>query len=496
MNNTKTRLLLMAAGVLVSLCLNAATFETIKNGSWNSPSTWANGQVPSVDFSAPWPGNLIVIKHQVTASQNLSFTQQSGLTIESTGRLTINGHLTVQTGNAGQFNFWAGSRLTAQQFQAKSNNATYIFGGQMSLQELSLAPASVSFSGQLTATNLKIDNGSSFVGTGGSIELSSLLRVGGGCSFSLTETSFSADRFDRTDGVVHIYGGTFDLSDRLTASGGGTIVFDGTLVNVEEEIILGGSVGILVRGNALLNAASVKLSGAAYIKGEQAAGILTTEEADIDGGAFIQCAQNNCYYGPNSLPPSPLNLATGAQNLPVSWEEVDAEETAEGILLNWRVAAELNNDYFTVERSLDGAHWASVANIPGRGTDFSPASYRFTDRAGMGLAQILYYRLRQTDFDGTSTTSRVMVVQTQGTLPTNNWTIWPNPAAAGTRVYLQGGSVESAVLVQPSGQSQPLVVNTEADAQQIVLPDHLPAGLYFIQISSFGQRKTLVLSLL
>ncbi|MEM9024789.1 MAG: hypothetical protein AAGB22_13665, partial [Bacteroidota bacterium] len=44
----------------------------------------------------------------------------------------------------------------------------------------------------------------------------------------------------------------------------------------------------------------------------------------------------------------------GMGALPISLRHFEAEITAEGVLLSWATAAEWNNDFFTVERSLDG----------------------------------------------------------------------------------------------------------------------------------------------
>jgi len=66
--------------------------------------------------------------------------------------------------------------------------------------------------------------------------------------------------------------------------------------------------------------------------------------------------------------------------------------------LSWRTASERNNDYFTLEHSLDGTNWSTLAKINGAGNSNSPLTYRFNHDNYNELFN--YYRLSQTDLDG------------------------------------------------------------------------------------------------
>ena len=58
----------------------------------------------------------------------------------------------------------------------------------------------------------------------------------------------------------------------------------------------------------------------------------------------------------------------------------------------------INNDFFTIERTLDGIAFEEIAEIPGAGNSFTPITYVTTDESPFpGLS---YYRLKQTDYDG------------------------------------------------------------------------------------------------
>lgn len=82
-------------------------------------------------------------------------------------------------------------------------------------------------------------------------------------------------------------------------------------------------------------------------------------------------------------------------------------------LITWRTAAEINNDYFTLEKSPDAIHWTELSIINGAGNSIQPINYEFKDRAVDD--QLVYYRLKQTDFDGYYKYSPVISVEAQAT---------------------------------------------------------------------------------
>jgi len=64
--------------------------------------------------------------------------------------------------------------------------------------------------------------------------------------------------------------------------------------------------------------------------------------------------------------------------------------------VKWSTSTEMNNNYFTVERSLDLEKWDAVAQVNGAGNSNSIKNYGITDHTSNSL---VYYRLKQTDFD-------------------------------------------------------------------------------------------------
>jgi len=96
------------------------------------------------------------------------------------------------------------------------------------------------------------------------------------------------------------------------------------------------------------------------------------------------------------------------------------------VLLNWATATEVNNDYFTIERSATGNEFSELVRIEGIGNSTTLHKYAYTDEHPLGGTS--YYRLKQTDFDGTTAVFKmVSVTITSRQDKTSLLRISPNP---------------------------------------------------------------------
>ena len=93
------------------------------------------------------------------------------------------------------------------------------------------------------------------------------------------------------------------------------------------------------------------------------------------------------------------------------------------VKLNWQTGSELNNDYFTIERSLDGQNFISIARIESHGNSSSNNSYHFIDSDAP--AGTLYYRLKQTDLNKNHSYSAVKTLSCRAERGTIS--LYPNP---------------------------------------------------------------------
>jgi len=94
--------------------------------------------------------------------------------------------------------------------------------------------------------------------------------------------------------------------------------------------------------------------------------------------------------------------------LPIELLSFTATENLHKVDLNWTTASEINNDFFTVERSIDAASFEGILTQPGAGNSNLTRNYVDVDtRPIIGTS---YYRLKQTDFNGTATYSQIVAV--------------------------------------------------------------------------------------
>jgi len=94
------------------------------------------------------------------------------------------------------------------------------------------------------------------------------------------------------------------------------------------------------------------------------------------------------------------NGSIQCDKLPVELLYFNGEATETGNLLKWATATEISNDYFTIESSFDGINFTKLTTQNGVGTSATSNNYNYLDRTAQN--NITYYRLSQTDFDGTN----------------------------------------------------------------------------------------------
>ena len=86
--------------------------------------------------------------------------------------------------------------------------------------------------------------------------------------------------------------------------------------------------------------------------------------------------------------------------LPISLLNFSAAPNGTVVDIKWATATEINNSFFTVERTTDGINYETVSTVKGSGNTDYEINYAATD--ANPVSGISYYRLRQTDFDGKS----------------------------------------------------------------------------------------------
>ncbi len=149
-----------------------------------------------------------------------------------------------------------------------------------------------------------------------------------------------------------------------------------------------------------------------------------------------------------------FSVTTSATNIPLPIElSAFTASAREGkVFLNWTTDSELNNDYFEVQRSQDGAEFESIVRMPGAGTSQQEKTYQAVDTSPYPGRS--YYRVSQTDYDGTRTFSWIVAVEID---LTHTITLYPNPMHTGDALMVRYFSEEAqsgaVYVVEPSGRS-------------------------------------------
>jgi len=88
----------------------------------------------------------------------------------------------------------------------------------------------------------------------------------------------------------------------------------------------------------------------------------------------------------------------GGGPLPIDLVSFTADLDNSDVHVDWTVASQTNNDYFNIQRSIDGFDWEDIATVAGAGSSSQMLSYSYVDTDPyLGVS---YYRLKQTDYDG------------------------------------------------------------------------------------------------
>jgi hypothetical protein len=183
--------------------------------------------------------------------------------------------------------------------------------------------------------------------------------------------------------------------------------------------------------------------------------------------------------------------------LPISLLQFDAYPVVQRVEIIWSTATEINNDYFTIERSKDGITFEELMTVEGAGNSNQILYYKeFDENPFDGIS---YYRLKQTDFDGQFSYSDIRVVNFNKPMLNSGIFVYPNPVV-GNGLFIKNGMLQDhqieLKLIDLLGQviqENKLIVNTAGDAQFIELKQQLSAGVYQLQIINNKKVETIKL---
>lgn len=154
--------------------------------------------------------------------------------------------------------------------------------------------------------------------------------------------------------------------------------------------------------------------------------------------------------------------------------------------LFWSTVSEENSDFFEVQRSVDGETFTPIGYVDAAGHSSGILHYTFADTDVPGETTVVYYRLRQVDFDGTFMFSTVVAIHHADAL--FSWSIYPNPVPSGGNLYVRMHSLQSVSarihLYDLHGKQvvQQVQAVQEGNGHYTVATGHLPSGMYVIKL--------------
>jgi len=172
--------------------------------------------------------------------------------------------------------------------------------------------------------------------------------------------------------------------------------------------------------------------------------------------------------------------------LPIELLSFDALLKDNKVQLSWVTASEKDNDYFTVERSNNSNNWESLVQIKGQGNSSTLHSYDYLDENP--IKGTSYYRLKQTDFDGKSSYSKIRVIN----YDKFKLKAYPNPVSDQLTIESNEDIIELIVYDQ-LGKQQKVRIQKQNRIYQINM-NELSPGVYYLQIKTASGIKKITVT--
>jgi len=188
-----------------------------------------------------------------------------------------------------------------------------------------------------------------------------------------------------------------------------------------------------------------------------------------------------------SFSPFTLGSATIENPLPIELLSFEALLLNTNVELKWITSSEINNDYFEIERSDNGYDWVKIDFVDGAGNSNSNIFYRTIDYNP--LPGINYYRLNQTDFDGTFSYSDVVSVHNFD--EDQLFELYPNPTFSDVKLVLsKSDSAEQLRIYNSTGQIIHQQEIKSLKREHVIPFNSFKPGVYLVKVKIGGSWKT------
>jgi len=180
--------------------------------------------------------------------------------------------------------------------------------------------------------------------------------------------------------------------------------------------------------------------------------------------------------------------------LPVELTDLKVKCDNESALISWTTASETNNDYFTIERSANGKEFSMIGIISGNGNANYFTNYNYTDETP--LPGYSYYRLSQTDYDGTTEIFDAVAFSNDCKEHLFSVHLYPNPVTDNEMTLEMNMRTESQTdiyIVNNMGKTVSTAYSgifLEKGSNDLIIPvDDLTGGVYCLIVNVGGNVK-------
>lgn len=170
--------------------------------------------------------------------------------------------------------------------------------------------------------------------------------------------------------------------------------------------------------------------------------------------------------------------------LAIELNDFSATANTNSITLNWETASETNNNFFTIEKSIDGIEWNEVGITRGSGNSSTTMSYSIEDYSPVN--GVNYYRLSQTDYDGSSKTFNTISILFKGE---TSLIIYPNPTTE--YITIQNVKENQAIELLSLTGGKIKEWNSQNETTKTISLKDFNKGIYFLKIGDIEKRIVL-----
>ncbi len=305
--------------------------------------------------------------------------------------------------------------------------------------------------------------------------------------------SFSGSLYIKNVVTVTTCGGAMTLSGggfiNLTGSTSKLTITGNLTVTGNSTMLIPASDTLTINGNLSVQSVStITVNGYIKINGN----VTTAGNSSVCGtGAGL-------YTGTLTGPAGTPGWCFAPVSLPIRLYSFSADylSTSNIVKLAWITASEINNNYFTIEKSLNGENFQSIGQVKGAGNSNIFSDYYFYDNAP--YKGVSYYRLLQTDYDGNTTTYNVVPVETYEENQSSWFLVFPNPIKENSiNLTYNGDNIGDKItfIIQDlTGRiimEETVIVNNKGSTEYLLYEEsRLNKGIYFITGSTNNKLTT------